>query len=510
MQSGSSKRIAKNTAMLYFRMLFTMAVSLYTSRVVLNTLGTEDYGIYNVVGGIVIMFGFLNNAMAAATQRFLTFEMGKGNTAEIKRVFSMSITIYALVAVTVIILSETAGLWFLNTQLNIPHERMGAANWVYQFSILSFIITIFNAPYNAAIIAHERMNAFAYITIIEVILKLAVVFFLLWFGFDKLKFYAVLVFIVYLIIRTIYILYCRQKFQECRYNFLWDRKLFQKMSSFANWNLLGVFAGIAYNQGVNMLLNIFFGPAINAARSIAFQVQSAVNGFVNNFQLAVNPPITKSYAVGEKDYMYLLVFNASKYSFYLLLMLSLPIIIETEFILKLWLKTVPEYTVIFARLALIDALIYSLSGSLQTLVQATGRIKRYQLVVSGILLLNLPLSYLLLSTGFEPQSTFFISIIISLLALTGRLAVLKKSNDFPVRKFLITVVSRTIIIFFIASFIPVLVSMIIESPVEQFFIVSLLSVIAVIASVYFLGINKAEKEFLKKNLTVFFSRKKKI
>jgi O-antigen/teichoic acid export membrane protein len=499
MPSKNNKRIAKNTIMLYFRMLFTMAVSLYTSRVVLNTLGVEDFGIYNVVGGIVIMFGFLNNAMAASTQRFLTFEMGKGDLNQINRVFSMSITIHSLIAIIVLILSETVGLWFLNTQLNIPVVRMIAANWVYQFSIFAFIITVLNVPYNAAIIAHERMNVYAYVSIIEVILKLAIVFMLVWFGFDKLKFYALLVFTVSLVIRIIYTLYCKRKFEECRYNFFWDKKLFQHMGSFASWNLLGVFAGIAYGQGVNILLNIFFGPVVNAARAIAFQVQGAVNGFVTNFQVAINPPITKSYSIGDKQYMYRLVFSASRYSFYLLLLLSMPVLIETKFILNLWLKTVPDYTIIFTRLALLDVLIYSLSGSLQTMVQATGKVKKYQLVVSGILLLNLPVSYFLLLSGFSPQSTFIVSIFISLIALIGRLVILKIIENFPVGSFFSAVLFRTIAVFFVAAIFPVFISTQISNSSKQFVLVLIFSILSVMASVYFLGITKSEKIFLGKN-----------
>ena len=508
MSSESSKRIAKNTAMLYFRMLFTMAVSLYTSRIVLNSLGIEDFGIYNVVGGIVVMFGFLNSAMAAATQRFLTFEMGNGDHSQLKQIFSMSITIHALIAIAILILSESIGLWFLNTQLNIPAARMNAANWVYQFSIFAFIITVLNVPYNATIIAHERMSVYAYVSIIEVLLKLFIVFILVWFGLDKLKLYAVLVFSVSLIILIIYNIYCKQKFEECKYHFIWDRQLFQHMSSFANWNLLGVFAGIAYNQGVNLLLNVFFGPTVNAARGIAYQVQGAVNGFVTNFQVAVNPPITKSYAIGDKQYMYSLVFSSSKYSFYLLLFLSLPVLIETKYILELWLKTVPDYTIIFTRLVLLDILICSLSGSLQTMVQATGKVKKYQLVVSGILLMNLPVSYILLRLGFLPQVTFIVSIFISFLALLGRLIVLKIIENFPVKSFLKDVIWKVIAVFFIAAVFPVFISTQILFPTKQFFLVLMSSVLSVIGSVYFLGITKSEKIYWRKNLLKFISKNK--
>ena len=452
------------------------------------------------------MFGFLNSAMAV-TQRFITFEIGRENFDQLSIMFSMTLTIHVLIAFVVLVLSETIGIWFLNTQLNIPPARMNAANWVYQFSIFTYIISVLNVPYNAVIIAHERMNVYTYMSILEVFLKLVIVFVLIWFNFDKLKFYAMLVSMVGLVCFVIYVIYCKKKFKECNFHFAWKKVLFRQMGSFANWNLLGVFAGIAYNQGVNFFINIFFGPAENAARGIAFLVQGAVNGFVTNFQLAVNPPITKLYAVGDKQNMYSLVFNSSKYSFYLLLLLSLPVLIETKFILDLWLKIVPEYTVIFTRLILLDLLVCSLSGSLQTMVQATGRIKKYQIVVSGILLLNLPVSYILLRLGFSPQSTFIVSIIVSIIALTGRLIVLKKTDGFPSRSFFYEVLLRSIAVFIIWAIIPFYLSHHFHIPTIQFILVLITSVISVITSVYFLGLTKSERIYWSRKFFKFMSRK---
>lgn len=499
----NNKRIAKNTVMLYFRLLFSMIVSLYTSRVILNALGVEDFGIYNVVGGIVVMFGFLNNAMSASTQRFLTFEMGKGDQIQLNRIFSMSITIHAIIALVVLLLAETAGLWLLNTQLTIPADRISAANWVYQFSILAFVITIIYVPYNAMLIAHERMNVFALISILEVVLKLLITILVVWLGFEKLKFYALLVFCVSLIIGIIYTTYCRFAFSECKFHLFWDKQLFGEMSSFASWNLLGVFAGIAYSQGVNLLLNVFFGPIVNAARGIAYQVQGAINAFVTNFQVAVNPPLTKSYASGDIQYMYSLIFSASKYSFYLLFVLSLPVMLETDYILKLWLKTVPEYTSIFTRLVLIDILVCSLSGSLQAMAQASGKIKLYQIVVSGILLLNLPISFILLKLGYSPQFTFIASIMASLAALFARLVVLKMIVSFPVQDFLTNVLSKVVVVFFVGSIIPYWISYQTSNSLKHFFLVILISILSVICTVWLLGINQSEKLFLKASLRKF-------
>ena len=506
LNTENNKRIAKNTVMLYFRLLFSMVVSLYTSRVILNALGVEDFGIYNVVGGIVVMFGFLNNAMSASTQRFLTFEMGKGDQNQLNRIFSMSITIHAIIAIIVLVLAETGGLWLLNTQLTIPPDRILAANWVYQFSILAFLVTILYVPYNAMLIAHERMNVFALVSILEVVLKLFITILVVWFGFEKLKFYAFLVFCVSLIIGTIYTIYCKLKFAECKFHLFWDKQLFGKMSSFASWNLLGVFAGITYSQGVNLLLNVFFGPVVNAARGIAYQVQGAVNAFVTNFQIAVNPPLTKSYASGDLRYMYSLIFSASKYSFYLLFVISLPVMLETDFILKLWLKTVPEYTTIFTRLVLIDVLICSLSGSLQAMAQASGKIKLYQVVVSGILLLNLPVSYILLKLGYAPQFTFIAAILASLAALFARLVVLKIMVSFPVRNFLNNVFYKVIVVFFVGSIIPYYISYQYSNSIMHFLLVVLISVISVVSTVWLLGINQSEKSFLKASLHKFITK----
>lgn len=493
----NNKRIAKNTALLYLRLLFSMCISLFTSRVILNALGVEDFGIYNVVGGIVVMFGFLNNAMSASTQRFLMIEIGKGNHHQINRIFSMSLTIHILVALIVLILSETGGLWLLNTQLNISLDRMVSANWVFQFSILAFIITILYVPYNAMIIAQEKMDIFAFVSIVEVILKLFITLVVLWLGFEKLKLYAVLVFMVTFIIGTIYVIYCKIKFIECKFKHFWDRKLFYEMSSFASWNLLGVFAGITYNQGVNILLNVYFGPVVNAARGIAYQIQGAVNGFVTNFQVAVNPPITKSYATNEKEYMYSLIFSASKYSFYLLFLLSLPILLETDLILSIWLKNVPEYTSIFTRLILIDVLICSLSGALQTIVQATGNIKRYQMVVSGILLLNLPISYVLLKIGFPPHITFIISIIASITALVARLVILKIILSFPVKHFIVNVINKVISVFIVGSLIPYYITKQLTPSLIHLLLIAIISTLSVSSSVWVLGITLSEKQFIK-------------
>jgi O-antigen/teichoic acid export membrane protein len=496
-KASSNSRIATNTLLLYVRMIITVIVSLYISRVVLNILGVTDFGIYNVVGGIVVMFGFLNSAMAASTQRFLTFELGKRDKLRLEQVFSISVSLHIIIALIILLLSETVGLWFLNTKLSIPADRLPAANWVFQFSVFTLLITILGVPFDAAIIAHERMKVLAFTSIAEVLLKLLVVYLLHLFGFDKLVMYAVLLFLVSLIVRIVYTLYCFKKFPESHYRFFWEKKLFVQMSGFAGWNLLGVFAGIGYNQGVNVLLNIFFGPVINAARGISFQVMGAVNQLVTNFQIAVNPSITKSYADQDEAKMYKLIFSSAKFSFYLLLLFILPLIIELKLVLLFWLKNVPAYTEVFTRLILIDILICSLSGPLQILAQATGRVRNYQLVVSIILLLNLPFSYLLLKLGYSPEATFIVSIVLSVVALLARLIVLRALTQFPAGIFLKRVLLTVILVTLVIIPIPIFIQKTVTHNFTQFILVGLSSMASLIFAVWFIGLTVMERLSVK-------------
>jgi len=481
-------------------MFLTMGVSLFTSRIVLNTLGVVDFGIYNVVGGVVMMFSFLNSSMSSATQRFFSFELGKKDYEQLKKVFCMSVNIHAIIAVVILILAETIGLWFLNAKLVIPAERMIAANWVYQFSILAFMLTIMGVPYNAMIIAHERMNVYAYVSIIEVVLKLVIVFMLVWFGFDKLKLYAVLVFGVAAIVWIIYKLYCKRRLPETKYKFAWDQSLYKTLMNYAGWNLFGNVAGVAMGQGVNILLNVFFGPAINAARAIAYQINSAVNGFVTNFQMAVNPQIVKSYATEDIEYMHQLIFRGAKYSFFLLFIMALPVLLETEIILKTWLKIVPDYTVLFTRLVLINMLIDCISGPLMSAAQATGKIKKYQAIVGGLLLLNLPVSFFLLKLGMLPQTTMYVSIAISVLALYSRLLILKPLIYISVNKFFKEVIFLVLIVAFLSMLLPLLIRILLLPGYLRLVFIFTVGVFSTSFSVFIFGLNRSEKLFVRKRI----------
>jgi len=473
-----------------------MGVSLYTSRIVLHTLGVEDFGIYNVVGGVVMMFSFLNSSMSSATQRFLSFEMGKQDYAQLKKVFSMSVNIHAIIAVVILVLAETIGLWFFNAKLVIPAERMDAANWVYQFSIFSFMLTILNVPYSAAIIAHERMKVYAWVSIVEVMLKLIIVFALVCLGFDKLKLYAVLVFGVSVVIWAIYKIYCKRNFTETNYHFFWEKSLYKTLINYAGWNLFGNLSYVCYTQGLNILLNIFFGPVINAARGIAYQIQGAVNGFVGNFQMAVNPQIIKSYALKDYQYMNSLIYNSSKYSFYLLFIIATPVLYNTEYLLTLWLKNLPTNAIIFTKLMIINALIDVFANPLGFAAQATGKIKLFQLIVGGVLLLNLPISYIFLKHGFGPETVFYLSIAFSSIAIICRLIIVSKILNISIINYLNQVIFPVLMVIIFSSILPLLCLNTFTSAFGSFIFVSTVVTISNICIIYLIGINKTERIYI--------------
>lgn len=486
--------------LLYVRMLLTMAVSLYTSRVVLNVLGIEDFGIYNVVGGIVAMFSFLNTAMAAGTQRYLTFELGKGNMKQLKKVFSTSLQIHVLIVLLVICLAETIGLWFLYNKMTIPPDRMDAAVWTYQAAVASTAVLIISAPYNAAIIAHEKMKSFAYISILEVTLKLLIVYLLLLGDFDKLKLYAVLILGVQMSIQVIYQLYCKRQFTETKYHWTYDKKLFKEMTAFVGWNLWGNCAAIAFTQGINILLNMFFGPVVNAARGISVQVQNAVNQFSFNFQTALNPQITKSYAQQDYGYMHQLIFRSSKFTFFLLLCLSLPIELETETILSIWLSNIPENSVTFLRIILCITVVDSVANPLMVSAAATGRVKRYQSVIGGILLTIVPISYIVLKMGGSPASVFIVHLCICIIAFITRLLIIRPMIKLSLRLYIRQVIVRCFIVLAMSAVIPITLKCCLKESMISFIIVCASCVICVIASVYIAGLSKSERDFINKKL----------
>ena len=407
--SENNKRIAKNTLLLYFRMMLIIIITLYTSRVILNTLGVEDYGIYNVVGGVITMLGFLNGSLGGASSRFITFALGKGDKNELQNVFSTVLCVHFLLAGIIVLLAETVGLWFVCNKLVIPAERMTAALWVYHCAILTMVVTIISVPYNALIIAYERMDAFAYISILEVVLKLVIVWMLVYIPADKLIVYALLYLVVQFIIRMSYSRYCSTHFREIKPKLQWNIPLMKKISTYAGWTVNGNLAVMGYTQGINILLNLFFGPAVNAARGVAVQVQTAIMSFVQNFQMAVRPQIIKSFATNDLAYMHKLIIASSKYGFFLLLLLAFPIMFGIDAILKIWLGIVPEHTANFVRIMLFVGMIEPLSVSLINAIHATGDIKKFQIYEGSVLLSIVPIAYVLLKVyHITPEAVMWV------------------------------------------------------------------------------------------------------
>lgn len=499
--SENNKRIAKNTLLLYFRMLLTMAISLYTSRVVLHVLGIEDFGIYNVVGGVVAMFSVISGSLSAAISRFITYELGKGDKEKLVRIFSSSVTIQLGLGLVIIILAEVIGVWFLNEKMSIPENRMYAANWVFQLSILTFVINLISVPYNAAIIAHEKMSAFAYISILEVVAKLIIVYMLLLSPIDKLIFYAILMASVALIIRFVYGFYCKRNFEECTYHFILDKELLKKMFGFAGWNFIGASSAVLRDQGGNVVINLFCGPAVNAARGIAYQVNNAISGFVNNFMTALNPQITKSYAAGEKEYMMTLIYQGARLSFYILLILSLPVIVNAHYILTLWLKIVPEHTTLFVQLVLIFAMSESISNPLITAMLATGKIRNYQIIVGGLQMMNLPISYVLLRYGCIPETVLIVAICISQCCLAARLYMLRGMIGLSVREYLSKVYFNVLAVTVLSAVIPCILSYYLSETLLNFIIICVVSVICTFTVIYFVGCNRKERQFILSKVT---------
>jgi len=474
-----------------------MLVSLYTVRVVLETLGVEDYGTYNVVAGVVTMFSFLSNAMATASQRYFSFELGRGNSEQLRKIFSLNIIIYALIGFLILLLGETIGLWFVNNKLMIPFGRESAAMWVYQFTIISFLFTIITSPYMAMIIAHEDMKVYAYMSVVDVLLKLGVVFVLRLIQYDKLQVYGILMFASTAITTSIYRAICLKRYKECKFSFYWDKNLFKEITSYSGWSLFGAAASILNNHILNIILNQFFGPIVIAARSIAMSVSHAATSFSHNLSAALRPQIIKSYAIGQKESMFLLMFRGSKVTYLLVYLFVLPLILEMPVVLELWLKNPPEYTILFTRLILLEALILSISYPIMAAAHATGKIRLYQSIVGGLLLLNIPISWVSLLMGAPPYSVMIIAIIMTVLALIARLLILKRLIDYSILKFIRVVLMPICTISIISAILPMIVNYHMTQSILQLCLVASLSAISVMLCSYFIGLNKYEQQKVK-------------
>lgn len=486
-----------------------MGVGLFTSRLVLDALGVVDYGIYGLVGGIVTMFAFLNSAMSSATQRYLSFDIGKKDWDRLQKTFNATLNIHIGIAVVIFILAETIGLWFVNTQLEIPEERMYAANWVYQFSIFAFLLNVIQVPYNALLFAREHMSVYAYVSILETVLKLAIVLYLVQADSDKLILYSILTFGVAFVIRMIYQIYCRKRFPESKYKFYWNKAYYKELMSYSGWNLFGNIAAVARSQGSNILLNLFFGPVANASYTITLMVQGIMGSFASNFQVAVNPQIIKNYAQGNIQASLDLMYKSAKFSFFAMLILVVPLWCNLDYIMHLWLKEVPTYAIDFIRLALIYSLIETLSIPLMVGVQATGNIKKYQITMGIIVFLNLPILWLVLKYTNIVEYTFLVFCIISLISMFIRLLFLKKMMNLDFYFFLTKVLAKTTIISIIMFSINLglIYNNLTAESFLTFILQSFFLVLLCLSIILLIGLDSEERKFIQSTILSKFFKK---
>lgn len=496
---SDNSRLVKNTVLLYIRMLLVMAISLYTSRIVLQNLGITDYGLYEVVGSVATMFIFLNTAMNSSTQRYLTIAIAKRDDALLRKIFNVSVVIHTIIGIIIIIICEVFGLWFISNKMAIPEGRELAVFWSFQLSMVATFVTIISVPYNALLIARERMDAFAYISIIDVLFKLFIAFVISVVNFDRLIFYALLLAVSQVIVRLMYTFYCNRKFAECKFNFYSFDSLYKEMTVFASWGLLGHVAFIINTAVQNMLLNVFFTPVVNAARGIAIRVSGAITGFSENFQTAVSPQITKSWATDNRERTYALIYNSTRFSLYLLWILSLPVFVCMDEILSIWLVEVPDYSNVFLRLILVYNLIDAGANPLNMAIRANGKIK-YPEVLSGlILIMNFPLSYVALKLGSGPEAVFYILIICRIMCLSVRLFYTNKYLGMPISEYLKRVVLVPVSVLFLSLVIPFICShyFAFTNVIVRLLVLSILCVISSSIFIYTIGVNKSEKLYIK-------------
>lgn len=488
--SQKSKRIVKNTLMLYFRQILILLVSLYTVRVVLDVLGVEDYGIYNVVAGIVTLFSFLNGTMASATQRFFSFALGKNDTEQLRKIFSVNIVIYIGIAIIAIILLETIGLWFVNEKLEVPPDRFGAVRFIYHFAVFTFTASILTSPFMAIIIAHEDMQIYAYVSIIEAILKLGIVFLLMCIDTDKLELYGVLLFIVSLINALIYISIALRKYEECQFKkFYWDKCLIQEIIGFTGWTLFGQITTVFRNQAVTILVNQIFNPVIVASRAISLSVSGHIGVFSNNFNISLYPPIIKSYSSNNKEEMFSLIFDGSKLTFFLMWIIALPLLSELEMILSIWLKDVPPDAVLFTRLSIIESLILSLSLPLTTAARAPGKMKTYELTLGIIQLSIFFVSWIVIKMGYPAYSVFVVAIAANFVMFFVRLGIVSNLIALSKRLFIMKVVVPVISIVFLSTILTHLLQKSLSEGIMYSIIVIISSAIICTITMYYIGLD---------------------
>ncbi len=499
MEIQREKRVAKNSLILYIRLFVTMAISLYTSRVILNVLGVNDFGIFSVVAGFISMFSVLSDSLSTSISRFITIALGKNDIDLQKKIFSNSVNVQVIITILVVVLVEIIGLWFINEKINVPKEREGILNIVFQLSVANFAIGIIKVAFTALIFAHEKATVFAWLTIIEAVLKLFAVLMLSHSSVDRLVTYVLYLLIIHIFMALVAAIYCFLKFNECRYKFEFDSKLLKEIFNFSGWSLIGRSALIISGQGINMLMNVFFGVIVNAARGIASQVDGATQQFVNNMMIAVNPQIIKAYAAGDFSYMNRLVCKGAKFAGYVALLYTIPLLLETEQILHLWLGEVPEYAVAFTRLSLLSTLFYMMTLSLNTAIQATGEIKKFQLITSILLFSNIPITYILFTVGLHSIWGYIVSIIINISLVFSAVFLVKNKIGLSGMFFIKEVPLKIIIVMVLSSVIPLIIVLIYKPSLIRLLVVLFMSILCTISMIFTIGTTKPEKNFFKEN-----------
>jgi len=493
----SNKSIAKNTIFLYVRMGFIMLVTLYTSRIVLRELRVVDFGIYNLVAGFVIMFSFFGSSLSNAAQRFLNYQYGLGNENETNRVFNMGFFNFFLLSIVVVVALETFGLWFLNNKLVIPSNRLAAVNIVFQFSVFSVFITVNTYIYRAILIARENMKIYALTGVFEAVSRLVIAFMLIKANNDKLVLYSFLYMVVSVIVSLVYLLYCSKKYKECKIKFFWDSELFKQMFSFIGWNAFTSLTEAINQQGISVVLNMFFGPAINAARGISFQINNALLSFSHNIYMAARPQLIKAYAVKDMAFFFKTINLSSKFTYYLLLILAIPLVIKMDYVLGIWLTEVPNFTSIFSILIIVYTLVDSIKNPIWAAAQAVGDLKKYSLIGGVVFLFNFPIAYLLLTLDFEPQWVYVVYVFVRVIYLITIIHVIKGLiPEFDTKNYLKTVIIPIILVTILAPIIPFLINCLFEGFVSLV-VVSVMSFISVLCVIYFVGISNEERFYIR-------------
>lgn len=492
----STGRVLKNTLYLYFRMLFLMFISFYTSRVILNNLGITDYGIYNVVGGLASMFVFFRSSLSNVTQRCLNIELGKNDIRAAQQVFCLHQTLYIVISILLVILLETLGMWFLYNKLVIPIERMTSAFWVFQFTIFSLVLTVLSVVYDSLIIAHEHMKIYSYVGIVEGIFKLIIAFLIGITVWNKLIVYALMLFLLSLGLRIFYSHYCHKHYKECRFSFAWNIDEIKEASSLVGWNTLGTMVWSLNEQGINILLNMFFGPAVNAARGLSQHLSHAVNNFGTNFYTSVRPQLVKSYASQDWNYLYKLFFSSSKFSVYLLWFFCLPLMLCIDEVLNIWLKEVPEYTDEFTIWILAYSLVNILNNPIWSLALAVGKLKCYILIGSSVFFLAFPLSYICLSLGYSPVSVFICLFVVRFVYIGVVINIIRRYIPISIKKYLKDVIIPVSIVVLVSGSVSYCISIWIGKGIINSIIIGMISWIVIGISVYFIGVKSNEKTLI--------------